>query len=157
MYSLSPLGDPELLIALLLCSQLRRWGEEHFFLLGFREMLIVIPSVIWTLSFVKYGVLAPVKVCSFVLRWCRGWSEVNSACCWCLFTIHLTFSRLGLYLLNASDGLHLQWFRAASVEKINPNLFYSDTVKLLPESNLKSLQFGTPRAYACFHSSYYCW
>lgn len=66
MYSWSPSGEPEFLIGCC-CPQFRRWVKKHLFLLGARETLIVIPSVIWTLSFVKHGVLGPVKVCSFVV------------------------------------------------------------------------------------------
>jgi hypothetical protein len=125
------------------CAQLRRVrGQEHFLRLGFREMLIVIPSVIWALSFVKYGVLAPVKVCSFVLHWCRGWSEVNSACCWVFVYYSFDMLSSGSYLLKCFWWPTPALIQSCFYREINPDLFYGDCVKLLPGSNLKFLQLG---------------
>lgn len=78
------------------------WGGEweRFFFLGFREMIIVILSVIWTLSFVKYGVLAPSGNLFFCTALVQGGQKLTVAAA----GVCLLFSWHAL-LLNVSDGL----------------------------------------------------
>lgn len=100
---------------LLLCPVLCWGGEwEHFFLLGFWEMLIVIPWVIWNSELyplLSTVFLAPVKVCSFVLHWCRvvrtqKLTAAAAGVC-LLLNSHALLWALGVYLLNVSDGLSI--------------------------------------------------